>query len=65
MPRRMLIILKGFRGENYAISTVYITDLQLPYILQADALKFDFKLTNKKKSCLQQSIFRKVFNGYW
>ena len=54
MPRRILIILKGFRGENHAISTkgstVYITDFQLlAYILQADALKFDFKLTHKKK----------------
>ena len=38
-------------------TTVYITDLQLPYILQADALKFDFKLTNKKKILFAAKYF--------
>ena len=34
--------------NNTESVTVYITYLQLAYILQADVLKFDFKLTNKK-----------------
>ena len=52
--------------NNIGGATVYITYLQLGYILQADELKFDFKPTNKlKKIMLQQIIFMTVFNGYW
>ena len=34
--------------NNIGGATVYNTSLQLGYILPADELKFDFKLTNKK-----------------
>ena len=34
--------------NNIRDATVYITYLQLGYNLHADALKFDFKLTNNK-----------------
>ena len=50
--------------NNIGGATVYITSLQQGYILQADELKFDFTLTNKK-IMLQQIIFMTVFNGYW
>ena len=43
--------------NNIGGATVYITYLQLGYILHADALKFDFKLTNKKIIMLQQINF--------
>ena len=36
--------------NNKGGATVYITYLQLGYILDADALKFDLKLTNKKNA---------------
>ena len=62
MPRRILIILRGFRGKNHAKQ--YKRYYSLPQgftialVLQADALKFDFKLTNKKNT-----VFNKVFLG--
>ena len=51
MPRRILIILSGLTMQNNkGGAAVYITYLQLGYILHADALKFDLKLTNKKNA---------------
>ena len=65
MPRRILIILRSFRGETMQNSAKCYSlphGFTIALYLHADALKFNFKVTNKKttttgkKDAMQQKL---------